>query len=515
MKCVLILLLLIGLVGLVLPYLRFRQPPMPPGTDVAGPLAAADAVVLLIDRTSWVEGRAEPRREHAIFEEILAMIDRAENFLLLDFFLWNPWKGALESGASLRPLSAELADALLRKRATHPELPILVVTDPINRAYGAHAPGFYDRLADAGIPVVFTDLERLPDSNLVYAPLVRFWKPWLRWLKALPGVGRSGSPNPFDPHGRRLTPGETARLLRFKANHRKVVVAGQPDGGVEVLVASLNPADGSANHSNLGLRVAGPVAVDAARSELEVVAWSLVGVRQPVHGGHKEAVKASVKSIEARLAEAEITSAAATGDAPLVAWRGEEAIRREIVRQLGRAGPGATVSAAVFYLSDRTVVRALKDAARRGAKVRLILDANRDAFGREKNGVPNRPVAAELMRLADKHDIAVRWAATNGEQFHAKALRVRGGDGDPDSLLLGSANWTRRNIANFNLEANLLVERAGETGIAFDRYFESVWTNDAGATETLPYRAAAETGFPLLWKSVLYRIQEASGASTF
>src|SRR5690606_40100432 len=62
------------------------------------------------------------------------------------------------------------------------------------------------------------------------------------------------------------------------------------------------------------------------------------------------------------------------------------------------------------------LVEALIRARDRGARVRVLLDANKDAFGREKDGVPNRPVAAELHRAG----IPVRFASTHGEQFHSK-----------------------------------------------------------------------------------------------
>ena len=167
----------------------------------------------------------------------------------------------------------------------------------------------------------------------------------------------------------------------------------------------------------------------------------------------------------------------------------------------------------MFYLSDRRVISALKDAVRRGGAVRVLLDANHDAFGREKNGVPNRPVAAELMELAGDHDIQVRWAATAGEQFHSKVLRIKGPN--TELLLLGSANWTRRNLADLNLEANLLFRDAPRLGTNFDAYFDSLWTNGRAIPESLPYAERAETGWSLRWKTWLYRFQEWSGASTF
>ena len=117
------------------------------------------------------------------------------------------------------------------------------------------------------------------------------------------------------------------------------------------------------------------------------------------------------------------------------------------------------------------------------------------------------------MRMAADFPVEVRWAATQGEQFHAKAIRLAGPR--EDRLFLGSSNWTRRNLDNLNLEANLLFRDAPALSRRFDRYFESIWSNADGVTASLDYRVYAETGWTLRWKTWLYRFQEWSGASTF
>jgi HKD family nuclease len=53
----------------------------------------------------------------------------------------------------------------------------------------------------------------------------------------------------------------------------------------------------------------------------------------------------------------------------------------------------------------------------------------------------------------------VQWYDTHGEQFHTKLLAFHTARGT--TLLGGSANLTRRNLGDYNLEADLLV-RAGE-----------------------------------------------------
>jgi phosphatidylserine/phosphatidylglycerophosphate/cardiolipin synthase-like enzyme len=503
--------LLIGaLLGVImLPYVLFRQKELPAGTDLHSPAFAFTEARLLIDRTWWDAEAEHLVTEHQIFDEILNEIDEAETFLIADFFLWNPWKGAIETSGALRPLAEELANALIQKRIQNPDMPMLVITDPINRLYGNQAPTYFDRLAGAGIPVVFTDLSQLPDSNRVYAPQAWFWSQYLP-------TGDSANdarlvPNPFDVEGEKLTFAQLGRLLYFKANHRKVLVSGYRQSAPRLIIGSLNPADGSANHSNVAALVDGSVAIYAAHSELSIAEWSSADPTQ-VYGGRIPEAAQTIAAIRDRLPEVGSLPEVSAGT-PSVAWRSEGAIPAELVVQLNQATQGSRIDAAIFYFSDRKLVEAFKAAIARGARVRILMDANRDAFGREKNGIPNRTVAAELMELAGDGDIEVRWAATHGEQYHAKVLRIK--SARQDILCLGSANWTRRNLDNLNLEANVIFQDSSEMGAEFDAYFESLWSNAGGHEVSLPYEAWAETGWSLRWKTWLYRFQEWSGASTF
>jgi hypothetical protein len=513
MKIVLFILLGVLLGVLLVPYLDFRKVELPAGTDLKSPdFAFADAQVL-IDRTSW-DAQAEcVVLQHTIFDTVLGEIRAAETCIIADFFLWNPWTGALEASGALRSLAEELADALIAKRRLHPKMPIVVITDPINRIYGDQAPEFYARMADAGIAVVFTDLTQLPDSNRVYAPQMQFWSETVVVEEAEEPILPSGRylPNPFDSSGEKLTLAQMGRLLYFKANHRKVLVTGRVGDRWRLVVGSFNPANGSANHSNVAALVEGPVAVYAAESELAVAEWSSA---DPANVQDEAALSVAWNIAESRkLLPALSALPLARMGQPSVAWRSEGAIQEELVAQLDAAGEGTRVDAAIFYFSDRLVVEAMKGAILRGASVRVLMDVNRDAFGRAKSGVPGRPVAAELMELAQTHAIEIRWAATHGEQYHLKVLRLVGPG--QDVLMLGSANWTRRNLGNLNLEADLIFNGASAQGAVFDAYFESLWSNGLGAEESLPYADWAESGWSLFWKTGLYRFQEWSGASTF
>ena len=145
----------------------------------------------------------------------------------------------------------------------------------------------------------------------------------------------------------------------------------------------------------------------------------------------------------------------------------------------------------------------------RGVVIRLLLDPNKDAFGRKKNGIPNRQVAHELV----KQGISVRWCLTQGEQCHSKLLMARYNDGN-SHIILGSANLTRRNIDGFNLETNIEIrgKSAHHEIVRLSRYFDRRWHNKDGQQSSLPYSAFNDSKRFKYW---LYRFMEASGLSTF
>lgn len=171
------------------------------------------------------------------------------------------------------------------------------------------------------------------------------------------------------------------------------------------------------------------------------------------------------------------------------------------------AQPGDTLDLVMFYLADRPVVRALKRAARRGVSLRVLLDPNKDAFGRTKNGMPNRQVARELVAVG----VPVRWAATHGEQMHAKLLLARYATGMGD-VLLGSANFTRRNLRDFNLETNARLTGTLDTPAIKDTadFADRLWTNADNRVFSLDYDAFRDNTHYRTW---LYRLQEATGFS--
>jgi phosphatidylserine/phosphatidylglycerophosphate/cardiolipin synthase-like enzyme len=187
----------------------------------------------------------------------------------------------------------------------------------------------------------------------------------------------------------------------------------------------------------------------------------------------------------------------------------EGKIKDAVLSMLDSAGPGQRIDLMMFYLSDRKVIAALKLAHQRGARLRLLLDPNKAAFGREKNGIPNRPVGYEL----DSFGIPVRWCSTQGEQCHAKMLLIHNDSGD-SVMITGSANFTRRNLTDFNLETDVVVSGHSKDPVIIDsrRYFDDAWDNADGRVYSLPIEHYKE---PSWWQSFLYRFTEGSGISSY
>jgi phosphatidylserine/phosphatidylglycerophosphate/cardiolipin synthase-like enzyme len=462
--------------------------PMPPGTDVrTTPVSVVSQdVQFLYDLTrAGVDGK--PIYEQRIFDEVFRIIDEAKSFIVADFFLVNDLMGS--STQAHRQLSREIVDHLIARKKLNPELTVLFITDPINDVYGGMQSPLLDAMRRAGIEVVITDLRPLRDSNPLYSP---WWRTFVQWWGNSTEDG--SMPNAFTPDAAPITLRSWLALLNFKANHRKLIIADRSDDALVALVTSANPHDASSAHSNVALRFRGSLAQELIESELALARFS--GWRGHVYANPTDTASAPIAESEPRLS-----------------FLTEEAIRDHLLEHIRTARNGDSISIATFYLSDREVISHLLDAADRNVSVQLILDPNRDAFGRQKDGVPNRPVATELVTKSEGK-IQVRWYRTHGEQFHTKLALITQGERLIASL--GSANLTRRNLANYNLEANLAVAIPVDAPLAreMQRYFDRLWNNEGppGAEFTAPFGAFEDKNRGRYWR---YRIMEATGLSTF
>ena len=462
-KKIMILILLL----IIIPILYSLNTKNPPGTNLSSDFKDADCE-FLYDLTYLKDGKRI--HEKRIFKREMELIKNAQDFLMVDFFLFND---EYPNTMNFPNQVEEMTDLLIAKKKENPEMPILFVTDPINNFYGAYEEDNLKRLRENGIEVVVTDLNKMRDSNALASGIYRAYLQWFGtsgggWIK-----------NFFDKDADKVNVRSILKLANFKGNHRKVLISEK-----EALVASANPHDPSAHHSNVAMVFRGKSMEDLIKSE------SIFFDKLP-------------DVIENFKAE-EVTSPYKLK----VITEGK--IYDEISKNINETKKGDEINLGIFYLSEFRILRELGEAAKRGVDVKIIADLNKDAFGLEKNGSPNRPALSELKE--DYPDINIRWYQTSGEQFHTKFIYFDFKDKDPLAIL-GSANYTRRNLDNYNLETNLAVEMKKDSSMAGEMkdYYARIWNNEDG-DYTLPIEDFYESRFIM---RILWKIQEKTGLCTW
>lgn len=448
----------------------------PKGTSYEGAIRKDSNIEFLYDLN--YEKNGENIKKQEIFKEQLSLIEEAEDFIILDLFLFNDDYNR-STGIEYPDLSEQLTDKLIQKKKANPTMKILFITDEINNFYGVYQSEYIDRLKENDIDLVITDLEKISDSNPVYAGL---WRTTFKWFGT---DGRGWLPNPFSPDSPKVTLRGYLKLLNFKANHRKVILS-EKSG----IITSMNPHDASGHHSNIAFKVEGSILKDIVQSELSVAEFS--GYENIDLFQTLDIDKSSIdNSIHAQL----IT---------------ESKIRDAILEAIKNTKEDNEIYLGMFYLAHRDIINELIQASNRGVDIKLVLDPNKDAFGMKKNGIPNRQVAHEIAKKTSKDNL-IRWYDTDGEQFHTKLILIN--QEDKSLIIGGSANFTRRNLDDFNLENNLFIQAPRNSGIVRDvnDYFKRIWNNQNGSY-TVDYEEYKNESF---FKTIIYRFQEWSGLSTF
>ncbi|GEN27652.1 phospholipase D [Halovibrio variabilis] len=451
--------------------------PLPPGLSVKGEWRLPVAPRLLLDET-FVDAHGQRHCQQQIFDEMLRLIGQAEKRVVLDIFQFNDPTDTRHD--CHRQVSVALRDALLARKRQCPAIEMVVITDPINAAYGGRELSHHRQLEAAGIRVATTDLTIGRDPNPSWTAL---WRLCFRWLGNSPRGG--WLPNPLGPGKVGLRSYLT--LLNLNANHRKTLVVDEGERWTAV-VSSANADDDSSDYRDVALRVSGDIALDLLASEREIAARSGVTI------GHAQPPAADTDT---------------NSHAPRLRLLSEGAIKRALLAIIDDARAAEQLDIEVLYLSHRGVITALTRAVTRGVGVRVLLDPNHHAFGVSGSGIPNRQAANDLLAAS----IQLRWSDTHGEQAHSKVLLRHAGE-RPAHLLLGSANYTRRSLDDLNFEANLeWIATADDPIIETARAsFERHWHNTNAEHYSIGPEAYLDASRRRYWQ---YRLMEASGWCTF
>ncbi len=461
------------LILLIVPFIFSLFTKNPKGTSIEGDYFNPNRFEFITDLS--YEQNGEIIREHKIFDKEMALIKEAQRFLIIDCFLFNDEynKGDISYPQQVK----EMTDILIDKK-TATDIPIVFITDPLNNFYGAYTQEHIQRLIDGGINVIVTDHDKMRDSNPLFSGLYRFYIKWF-------DVSQNGFiPNFFEKDGPKVSISSIFRLMNFKGNHRKVYINEN-----EAIISSSNPHDPSAFHSNVAVRFSGKGMNDLIKSEKAVAEFS---------GGTFPDVE-FIENISFR--DTTISMKILT----------EKAIFDTLKGNIKQTSEGDKINIAMFYLSDMKILSLLSKASQRGVKINIIADSNKDAFGLEKNGNPNR---SALSQLDDENEnINVRWYNTHGEQFHTKMATFFYNKDDETKLILGSANFTRRNLRGYNLETDveIVVSTNHELSKTLEEYFNKLWNNE-GAEYTLPLSDYHEDR---KFMEILWKLQEFTGLCTW
>ncbi|RXI96693.1 phospholipase [Anaerobacillus alkaliphilus] len=450
--------------------------PLPEGVSFEGREHTVSNVEFLYDLTYEKEG--EVVSERRIFDRVIKIVDEAEEFIVFDMFLFN---SQYDSEKDYPGITEKITEALRDKKQEHPSMPITFITDQINTVYGSYKPEHFQELRKAGVDVIETNLTPLRDANPLYSGF------WRAFLKNFGREGEARMTNPFNDDGPEVTLRSYFKMFNLKGNHRKVLATEK-----EAMITSANPHDASGYNSDIAFVVQGGIIEDLLESEQAVANFS---------GGYQ---LASPKNVQASgLVEEE--------QQMKVQLLTEGKIRMNLLEEIRKTNIGDSINLGMFFLSERDVVDEIVKAGRRGVRVQLILDPNETIFGTDNIGIPNRPVAKEML---DKNleTIDVRFYHTHDEQYHAKLILI---EKAKESVVIGgSANFTRRNLNDYNLDTSLKVVAPNDHPFVqeVNEYFSRLWNNETGI-----YTVAASEyieDYPK-YKMALFRLQKMTRLTTF
>jgi PLD-like domain len=471
---------------------------LPTGLHIAGEWQSLPAQPpRFLHDLSAADGNGAPLLEQHIEVELLSMISQARQLVLLDTGLFGDLPAAGPRASHLRaalPVAAGIVDALVRAKAQYPDLAVLVLTDPSTLQMDA-AQQLLDRLAGAGVEVLAVDVARLRPADPAFSAL---WNLCCRWWSR--AAASPAWPNPLGVGPSDVSLQLWGELRGYQRSHRQLLIADDGSGGVAALVYS-RPLHAEAGiHSSTALKLSGGALEPLIESEFalaQLSGWS--------DGGAMQARSQRLLEQQRRIA---VPAVAGNARARVVT---EGAIAATLVARIDATASGDRIAVAALYLSQRELVRALLDAARRGVSVRLLLDPGKDGYGYEHSGIPNREVASELVAASDGA-VRVRWYRTHGEQFSPGFALVL--SAARSWLMVGTAELSRRDLGDFNLAAAAVVEVPADAAAGAEAlsWFDMLWYNRAssGTEYTTDADVYADASQLRYWQ---YRLFEAMGTS--
>ena len=479
----------------------------PEGVDYESPVRDSKNVDFLYDLT-YLDKDGNIKYDRKIWDATYEVVDNAKDYLVIEMFLFNDIYN--KDVDKFPEFAKEYTRRLVKKKMENPNLKVYILSDENNNLYGAFEHPLITEMKNAGIDVIDVDIYKLKDTFPWYSPI------WRSVIKPFGNPqGKGWITNFYGPMWPKLTLRNLFRALNVKADHRKIFLNED-----KVVIASANIHDPSYFHENVAISADGEITKDILR-DLQLVAKFSGGnidvsseseAKKPVNIKNFQASKIKFKEDESLKSDlqkqveqieknkenfvdkgtkefyetGELTKNedVLQNDDPnnsyKVQFESEAKIGENLDKDIDSLKAGDEVLMGMYFLADRPVIDKLIKAANRGVKVRIIFDRSRDAFGMSTNGLPNKPVSKKLKKKT-KNKIEIKWYFTNNEQFHTKIMLMKKTDGNV-IIHTGSANYIKKNIRGYIMDANLRVLTNKDSKLTKDvyNYFDRLWENRDG-----------------------------------
>lgn len=396
----------------------------------------------------------------AVLDACCRLIDAAERSIVLQMYLLArngdqttllPRPGA-EAHADL------LADRLISRKRARPELPVVVILD-------SNTPANPARTRRRG-ELIRTRLERAGVLVLTACLFANLFDPRRRRIAAM-NLHLDHSKVPLADWVEQQNRWQS---LHNVEDHRKNLVI---DGGRAGLITSHNFFDAAFDWHENGFTLAGRPARQLWRIATDALVAATT-IPQRLGPADRETIAALLA------APSDDTSDDEGSDGELVE---NEAIRGRLEALCAGAGPGDRLLAATTYFSDLPAFAALEMAARRGARVRVLIDSIHalplpPLYSWLTCNLANHAVIQAAVRLhaelPGRFELRVHDSRA-GVMMHLKTLARLG----PRPLLLGGqANFTPNSFSGAWLETDLET-RDPEVIAGFAGHFEALWQQGA------------------------------------
>ncbi len=374
---------------------------------------------------------------------------------------------------------------LAEKHAKDKHVAMSVITDELSSRYGGiHSEALAAQRAN-GTLVIESDMNAMPDSNLFYTSI---WRPFFSWWGNSPKGGWLS--DPIAKNTQQFSLRSWMEFFNMKTNESHFLFADMPSGKSVKLVALFSSSDISSPRGSTGavaLEVDDKVWSELIRKERTIA--NISGGGLPSYSG------------------SDIEDASGTLRATML---DTAHIHDKLISLISEMKQNDHLDIAAQFISDRDIIKALKDAANHNVIIRIVLDPNNEVLGHQLYGMPNRPAAKELV-TGTSGGVTIRWC--DPRALPCESRMMIGKTASSTFLVVGSADFTRRDTKGYNIESVVLVEGLKDFTAAKDAgaYYSKIWANDGG-DYTVPYDAFADDS---IWRSSVYRMMERTGFSYY